>query len=217
MHDYCNKLPSVVCFGSGLALTNKTEYLEKSVTAFQAAVTCKSTPPSRRFNYAKSWVRCVSTLGHESALEAYQAVIEFLPHMAMVGLNLQARWRALTSGSDGLACDAAACAIRWGQYEKAVKLLEEGRAVFWSQALQLCSPMTTLRDVAPELEADLRRISIALEQGSLHDVSQRFSDNHAKAVLMNRKQFLSSISTTSGYYWLATLDQVRCHTLEWFP
>jgi len=108
-------------------------------------------------------VRCVSTLGHESALEAYQAVIEFLPHMAMVGLNLQARWRALTSGSDGLARDAAACAIRSGQYERAVELLEEGRAVFWSQALQLRTPMTNLHAAAPELEAKLRRISIALE------------------------------------------------------
>jgi hypothetical protein len=43
----------------------------------------------------------------------------------MLGLDLQQRHLALTSESDGLACDAAACAIRAGQYDMALELLEE--------------------------------------------------------------------------------------------
>jgi hypothetical protein len=89
----------------------------------------------------------------------------------MLGLDLQACQQALTSSSDGLARDAAPCAIRSARYGEAVELLEEGRAVFWSQALQLRTLMTDLLDMAPELEKDLRRISRALGQRSLQDVA----------------------------------------------
>jgi len=67
-------------------------------------------------------------------------------------LGLQARQQALASGSDGLARDAAACAIRLVQYGEAVELLEAGRGVFWSQALQLRTPMADLHDMAPDIE-----------------------------------------------------------------
>jgi hypothetical protein len=71
-------------------------------------------------------------------------------------------------------------AIRSGWHDKAVELLEEGHAVFWTQALQLPKPMMDLRDAAPELEERLRRISIALEQGSFRDSSRSLSDSHRK-------------------------------------
>ena len=49
-----------------------------------------------------------------------------------------------------------------GQYDEAVELLEEGRAVFWSQVLQLRTPVNALRNVAPEFFEKLRRISFEL-------------------------------------------------------
>lgn len=163
------------------------------------AIACESAPTSQRFRAAKHWAHRAEHLNHESALEAYHAAIQLLPRMAMLGLDLQSRQQALTSGSDGLARDAAACAIRSGQYDKAVELLEEGRAVFWSQALQLRTPIAHLREVAPELEQNLRRISLALERGSIRDVSKNLSSMEQEASYFRRL----------NDEWLAALEEVR--------
>ena len=55
-------------------------------------------------------------------------------------------------------------AIQSGQYNQAIKLLEESHGVFWSQALQLRTLKTDLGYVAPELEEKLRGISLALDE-----------------------------------------------------
>ena len=115
--------------------TNESRYLDKAMAAFQMAVMCEAVPATLRFRIAKTWSHLADSR-HESALDAYQAVIDLLPHLAMLGLNLQARQQALvTSDTDGLARNAAACAIQLGQFDKAIELLEEGRTIFWSQAL----------------------------------------------------------------------------------
>jgi len=124
----------------------------------------------------------------------------------MLGLDLQSRQQALTSGSDGLARDAAACAIRSGQYGKAVELLEEGRAIFWSQALQLRTPMSHLREVAPELEMKLKSLSFALEQGSLRDTSRSLSDSPQKVMSMEQE---ARHFYRLNVEWLETLEKVR--------
>jgi hypothetical protein len=112
----------------------------------------------------------------------------------------------LTSGSDGLARDAAACAIQSGQYDRAVELLEEGRGVFWSQALTLRTPMTDLHGVAPELEKRLRCISFALEQGSLRDAARNMFDSPQKVMSMEQE---ASHFKDLDNEWLATLEEVR--------
>jgi hypothetical protein len=67
--------------------------------------------------------------------------------------------------------------------------------------------MTNLHDAAPELEAKLRRISIALEQGSLRDVLKSPSDAPQKVMLMEQE---ASHLRRLNDDWLATLEEVRC-------
>jgi hypothetical protein len=186
-------------------LTHGSEYLDKAVDAFRASVSCQSAPASARFIVARSWASHVDS-NHKSALEAYHAAIELLPRIAMLGLDLQSRQQALTSGSDGLACDAAFCVIRSNQYDKAVELLEEGRVVFWAQALQLRKPISNLRDAAPELEERLRRISLALEQGSFRDTSRSLSDTPQKVMVMEQE---ASHFHLLNDQWMAALEEVR--------
>ncbi|KIM85553.1 hypothetical protein PILCRDRAFT_5246 [Piloderma croceum F 1598] len=100
------------------------------MAACRVATTCGSAPASVRFRSAKSWAHYADDSDRESALDAYRAAIELLPVFC---LDLQARQQALTYGSDGLARDAAAYAIRLGRYDMAAELLEEGRAVLWCQ------------------------------------------------------------------------------------
>jgi hypothetical protein len=171
--------------------TEKSVHLNSAMDAFRVALTCEAASTSDHFNAAKSWARHADSR-HDSDLDVYHTAIQLLPRLAMLGLDLPSRQQALTSASDGLVHDAAACAIRSGQCERAVELLEEGRAVFWSQALQLRSPMTDLRDVAPELEQKLRSIPLALEQGSFQDMSRTLSDNPQKVMLMEHEGTLPS-------------------------
>ncbi|KIM71698.1 hypothetical protein PILCRDRAFT_82523 [Piloderma croceum F 1598] len=161
---------------------------------------------STQFDQLGHWARHADASNHESALDAYQSAIELLPRLAMVGLDLQSRQQALTSGSDGLARDAAACAIRSGQHEKAVELLEAGRGVFWSQALQLRTPMTDLRNVAPKLAEKLNHISFTLERGSLQDVSRNMTDTPQKVMSMEKQ---AAHFNRLNREWLTTLEEVR--------
>ncbi|KIM82633.1 hypothetical protein PILCRDRAFT_70495, partial [Piloderma croceum F 1598] len=185
--------------------TNESLYLDEAMAAFQMAVMCETGPASLCFRVAKTWARHADSR-HKSALDAYQAAINLLPRLAMLGLNLQSRQQALTSGTDGLARNAAACAIRSGQYDKAIELLEEGRAIFWSQALRLRTPMMDLRGVAPILEDKLIRISLALEQGSLRDASRHLSDSPQKVMSMEKE---ASHFRCLNDEWLATVELVR--------
>ncbi|KAF8509622.1 CHAT domain-containing protein [Gautieria morchelliformis] len=205
--------PSTCVYSSNLGRIFITAYihsndsgdLQSAMDVFRKAVACETSSASERFRAARVWASHAHS-SHDSALDAYQAAIELLPRLAMLSLDLSSRQQALTSGTDGLACAAAACAIESGQFERAVELLEEGRAVFWSQALQLRTPMTDLRKVAPGLEGTLRDISLALEQGSLRDVSLDMSNISQQRMSMEREAVrLRRLNDK----WLATLEEVR--------
>jgi hypothetical protein len=186
--------------------TQDAEYVEKAMASYRDAVTCQSASVSLRFGAARSWARYADECSHKSAMDAYQAAVELLPGLAMLGSALPARQQALTSGSDGLARNAAACAIRSGWYNKAVELLEEGRAIFWSQALELRTPMTHLHEVAPVLENRLKSLSLALEQGSLRDTSRSPIDRPQKLISMEQEaRHFRRLNTE----WLETLAEVR--------
>ena len=185
--------------------SHESKFLEEAMAAFRVAVTCKSASALHRYLAAISWAKNADST-HESALEAYSFAIEQLPRLATLGLDLQSRYLALTSVGDGLARDAASCAIRLGQFGKAVELLEGGRAVFWSQALQLRTPMADLHKEAPELETELRQISLALEQGSLRDLSRNLSNT--PEIIMSIEEEASRFSRLDDQ-WMATLEKVR--------
>jgi tetratricopeptide (TPR) repeat protein len=71
-------------------------------------------------------------------LDLYSQVISLLPRAANFGLNHATRLQAVV-GTDEIARNAAARAIRMGCVSQAVEMLEEGRGVFWSHTLRLRS------------------------------------------------------------------------------
>jgi hypothetical protein len=111
----------------------------------------------------------------------------------------------LISGSDGLARNAAACAIRSGDFGKAVEFLETGRNIFWSQALQLRTPLDELRTAAPDLAKKLQDISRALEQGSFRDTSADLSSTSQRMSVEKETIRYRSLNED----WWATLAKVR--------
>ncbi|KDQ50729.1 hypothetical protein JAAARDRAFT_211553 [Jaapia argillacea MUCL 33604] len=169
-------------------LTKQPDDLREAMEAFAAAVANESESVAQRFFVAQQWAHWADKHGHESALEAYGAAIGFLPN--------------------GLAREAAAVAIREGKFERAVELLEEGRAVFWSQALQLRTSFDDLRDKAPELADQLQMISQRLERDSYRGVD--------KVTMVSYDVALAAVSETQsrhlrllGDEWLTCLQKVR--------
>jgi hypothetical protein len=68
--------------------TCESKYLDTSMTAFQVAVTCEFAPASERFRTAKVWAHHADLSSHESALDAYQAVMELLACLGWICNNV---------------------------------------------------------------------------------------------------------------------------------
>lgn len=117
----------------------------------------------------------------EACLKVYTLSIELLPRVAYFGLDIASRLRVLND-SDHLAADGAAHALILSQPKLAIELLEQGRAVFWSQHLRL---RTAFNALPLELAEKLTRTAAALERGSyvaeMAGQMQTTDDDQAKA------------------------------------
>jgi tetratricopeptide (TPR) repeat protein len=89
----------------------------------------------------------------QQALDVYVKAVQLLPRAAHAGLDVSARLRAL-SGSEQLCRAASMRAMMLNQLPTAVEVFEEGKAVFWSQALQLRS---TALDELPTADGERLR------------------------------------------------------------
>lgn len=197
-------------------LSQNPDNMNQAAAAFCTAVECESSPVSDRFIAAKIWANKADDTKHSSALEAYQTAIGLLPRLAMLGLDLQSRHHALMSGSDGLARNSAACAINLGELEKAVQFLEEGWSVYWSQILQLRTPLDRLHlcleksqsgRTGTKLAEELEHISYLLEMGSQRDVTRNLlSDTHERVLSMEAEAVQYSQLAEE---WSATVEEVR--------
>jgi tetratricopeptide (TPR) repeat protein len=120
-------------------------------------------------------------------LRIYQQAIQLLPRMANFSMNHQTRYRTLI-GSDEISRTAATRAILLGRVAQAVEMLEEGRGMFWAQALRL--RISGLDNVPEADRLDLQRLFRALEDGarSLASDSVGQSPAHRERRLENQRQ-----------------------------
>ncbi|KAF9007517.1 CHAT domain-containing protein [Cyathus striatus] len=144
-------------------------YLEDAVTQYRTATNIVSTALLQRQATARKWAHAVRGY-HESAVEAYQIAIALLPEIAATNLNVDSRREALQEADAATIChEGVGCALQFGRFEEAVEFLEQGRAIYWSQVLQLRSPVEALLQKAPELANALQSISSQLQLASLRD------------------------------------------------
>ena len=104
-------------------------------------------------------------LGSQTALTAYEAAVDLLPLLAWRGVGRVSR-EYLLRDFPLLGSDAAACAIAAGRLPEAVELLEQGRAVLWSQLLETRSDLTVLESAHPELAGRLSELRGVLDSGA---------------------------------------------------
>ncbi|MFE1585344.1 CHAT domain-containing protein [Streptomyces sp. NPDC058737] len=104
-----------------------------------------------------------------AASAAYEQAMACVPLVAWHGLSRRDRERHLTHVGP-LTQEAAAAALDSGRPERAVELLEHGRAILWSQSLDTDPDVDAVRRTAPELADRLDEVRarlLALDAGQV--------------------------------------------------
>jgi hypothetical protein len=115
----------------------------------------------------------------------YAQVIGLLPRAANLGLDHNTRLQAV-AGSDEIPRNAAARALLFDRVPQAVKMLEEGRGVFWSQALCLS---TSGFDGVPDDDCqELQRLLRLLETGARRLGNSTQSEIHRERELETQRR-----------------------------
>lgn len=96
-----------------------------------------------------------------AALAAYEQAMACVPLVAWHGLGRRDRERHLTRIGP-LTQEAAAAALDAGRPERAVELLEHGRAILWRQSLDIDTDLDAVRRTAPELAEQLHQVRTRL-------------------------------------------------------
>jgi tetratricopeptide (TPR) repeat protein len=131
--------------------------------ALRQAAGTTTAPATTRLRAARLWAETAASAQRwAEALEAYEAAVNLLAVVAWRGIGRSSREQMLHEMS-GLGSDGAACAVAAGKPRRAVELVEQGRAVLWSQLLEVRTDPAALRDAAPELAAQMQKARSALD------------------------------------------------------
>lgn len=101
------------------------------------------------------------TEAHQALLDVVVSAVHLIPRFADFTLEVSERLVALRRFAEGLPLSAANIAIVLGHTELAVEMIEEGRAMFWAQALHL---RTALDDLPEDLRVALGAHARQLEE-----------------------------------------------------
>ncbi|WP_129841315.1 CHAT domain-containing protein [Streptomyces sp. RFCAC02] len=153
----------------GFALVRKAMDTRDDALSRQArdllrqAATDPAGPVRERVSAATRWAAATYvTEGPEAALAPFTLAVELLARTAprRIGRADQERGPARFQG---LAADAAACAMACGRPDRAVALLETGRGVLLAQALDTRTDLTRLRAAHPDDAARLTALRAVLD------------------------------------------------------
>ncbi|KAG2118410.1 CHAT domain-containing protein [Suillus clintonianus] len=138
---------------------------------------------------------------HDSALEAYQTCLELFDNHVMTRSSIISRREAATAfrRAQSLPVDAASCAVRSNDLQRAVELVEHGRGQQWSLASRLRTPLEDLKSASPQLAQTLAELSKRLSdaQGSTGSADKAAADQAAINYMKLTRQ------------WEATVAEIR--------
>lgn len=143
--------------------TGDASAADEAVVHWREAAAGSGARPSSRLNAAASWGATLAAQGSwDGAAEGYRHAVALVSRVA---------WRGITRRSSeywlvrvqGVAPDAAACALAARQPGGALTGLEAGRAVLWSQLLEARSDLSRLDDLRPDLGRRARALLALLD------------------------------------------------------
>jgi tetratricopeptide (TPR) repeat protein len=132
--------------------------LDAALDSWRQASLVPTGTPSIRLSAARFLGANSAEVGRlREAANAYETAVGLLPELAWHGLDRETREKQLAQWS-GLAADAAACAVLDARPKLAVELLEQGRSILWTQALNLRTDLSRLTEKAPQMAERLDNI-----------------------------------------------------------
>jgi len=164
-------------------------------------------PPSVRLHSAQSWAHLSMTLDRPDAIKAYAIAIDLVSQIAGLDRTIEQRHTDLVNIST-LTTEAASAAFARDRIKKALKWLEQGRCLVWSQINQLRTPVDDLRTHDPALAQRFLKFSSALESsGSRH----RPEDLNTHAMISGKMslQDEAHIHLKLASEWNQLLDEIR--------
>ncbi|KAI0082994.1 CHAT domain-containing protein [Irpex rosettiformis] len=143
----------------------------RAMEAFLEAMQHPTSHPLERLRASMLYADVLTDFSHlfttppqPSLLEAWKHAISLVPQCIWLGNNVRGRYTSEElSTVRTVVNDAATAAISAGEYDLALEWLETGRAVVWSQVLQLRTPLNDLQQLHPQLADRLHHVSQALE------------------------------------------------------
>jgi tetratricopeptide (TPR) repeat protein len=137
----------------------------------------------------------------DAVLHVYILAMRLLPRVASLGLDYDGRLRELSS-AEAISRNAATRAIRMDRNAEAVEMLEEGRGMFWSQALRLRSTDLDLLHL-PDAQK-LRGLFKKLDGRSVHDSSVAVAESERQVEQRRRdseaaEKLIAEIRSRPGF------------------
>ncbi|EIM90779.1 TPR-like protein [Stereum hirsutum FP-91666 SS1] len=139
--------------------------LENATRMYRISAKSGSAPPSVLLKSARNWAQCYLRQHGQQLLEAHAIVMDVVPRIVWLGLDIYLRYENTISIGDAVN-SAAAAAIDLGRYDIALEWLEQGRSIVWGQILSLRAPMDELKasghaSLADELMQVSRQLELA--------------------------------------------------------
>ncbi|EIN03582.1 hypothetical protein PUNSTDRAFT_139463 [Punctularia strigosozonata HHB-11173 SS5] len=169
---------------------------------FEAATADPYSDYVERFEAAKEWITVTqSSNSTEATMKAYQMAVDISPHRIYPALDLSSQLDNLKREFASVSCDAAGCALALADTLRAATMLEQGRATFWSQRLQLRS---SFKGLPQELADRLFESSRKMEEYT--DLKRSPSASGEQKLLQQRaqhesfQQLVREVRTYPGYH-----------------
>ncbi|KAH8105057.1 TPR-like protein [Phellopilus nigrolimitatus] len=129
--------------------TGRIDDLEESLRYLEEGADHVFSNTLTRLLVAVAWVTLARSQRHDSTLKAYRVALSLLEKFLVITPTVHMQHKILLgkNGYPTLASDAASYAIQVGEVAQAVEMLEQGRALIWSQLRGLRTPMDQLAKV----------------------------------------------------------------------
>ncbi|EGO26552.1 hypothetical protein SERLADRAFT_414544 [Serpula lacrymans var. lacrymans S7.9] len=141
---------------------------QRAFDYIKSASTHPSAGSHKQLTSCMRWISKAESLGHPSALEAHSTSLNILDRHVIATSTITSRYQTLKSLRRSFAADSASCAIRANEIELAVVLLEQGRALLWTQLSRFRTSLDDLQCTGgreAQLAVTLQQLGRELERG----------------------------------------------------
>ncbi|NYE44501.1 tetratricopeptide (TPR) repeat protein [Streptomyces fulvorobeus] len=176
--------------------------LRAAEDAYRQVAATEALPAAVRIDAACAWGAAAGDAGRwAEALAGFGLALALLPFSISRRLRRGDQEYRLT-GVQGLAADAAACAVRLGRLDDAVLLLEQGRGVLLGQTIAARAELERLRAAHPEAArhfAQLRDRIDALDSGITEQETAGHDADARHALAARWERLVGEIRALPGF------------------